>query len=191
MTTAIQKEIPLIIQVAESSLKQSPRKKETTGERLKRTSVYLRRYGIVSESSELYEAVNVLNTPELVRPALNKLMQLDTYDCELFIVLSLDTKLRMTAASIITQGTLDSSLVHPREVFQSAIMNNAASIIVVHNHPSGDPAPSQEDIAVTRKLVEAGRTLSIPVTDHIILGNEKLFSPGFHSLRSSGEVAFD
>ena len=116
-----------------------PTKKGTNVERLKGTSVYLRRYGIVSESSELYEAVNVLNTPELVRPALNKLMRLDTYGCELFIVLSLDTKLRMTAASVIPQGTLDSSLVHPREVFQSAIMNNAASIIIVHNHPSGDP----------------------------------------------------
>lgn len=168
-----------------------PTKKETTGERLKGTSVYLRRYGIVSESAELYEDVNVLNTPETIRPALNSLMQLDTYDCELFIVLSLDKKLRMTAASIITQGTLDASLVHPREVFQSAIMNNAASIIVVHNHPSGDPTPSEEDIAVTRKLIEAGRLLSIPVTDHIILGNEKLSAPGFHSMRRSGEVAFD
>ena len=66
--------------------------KKTTDKHLKQTSVYLRRFGIVSESSELYENVNVLNMPELVRPALNKLMQLDTYSCELFIVIALDKK---------------------------------------------------------------------------------------------------
>ena len=191
MKTAIQKEMPLIMQVTENSLKQSPPKKETNAERLKRTSVYLRRYGVVSESSELYENVNVLNMPELVRPALNKLMQLDSYGCELFIVIALDKKCRMTAASIITQGTLDASLVHPREVFQSAIMNNAASIIVVHNHPSGDSTPSREDEAVTRALIEAGRILKIPVTDHIVLGDAKHSEPGFHSIRRSGEIAFD
>ena len=87
--------------------------KKTTDKHLKQTSVYLRRFGIVSESSELYENVNVLNMPELVRPALNKLMQLDTYSCELFIVIALDKKCRMTAASIITQGTLDAAMVHP------------------------------------------------------------------------------
>ena len=179
------------MKTTKTAIQKEPPKKETNVERLKGTRVYLRRYGIVSESSELYEAVNVLNTPELVRPALNKLMRLDTYGCELFIVLSLDTKLRMTAASVITQGTLDASIVHPREVFQAAIMNNAASIIVVHNHPSGDPTPSKKDTAVTRQLIKAGRLLSIPVKDHIILGEEKLLSPGFHSMRGSGEIAFD
>lgn len=179
------------MKTTKTAIQKEPPKKETNVGRLKGTSVYLRRYGIVSESSELYENVNVLNTPELVRPALNKLMRLDTYGCELFIVLSLDSKLRMTAVNVITQGTLDASIVHPREVFQAAIMNNAASIIVVHNHPSGDPTPSKKDTAVTRKLIKAGRLLSIPVKDHIILGEEKLFAPGFHSIRSSGEIAFD
>lgn len=184
--------MPLILNVREEALTTKPRKKsKTLMQEVEKTSVFLRRYGIVSESSELYDNVNVLKMPELVRPALNKLMQLDTYGCELFIVIALDKKCRMTAASIVTQGVLDASLVHPREVFQSAIVNNAASIIVVHNHPSGDPAPSKEDIAVTRTLIEAGRILKIPVTDHIILGEEKLFSPGFHSIRRSGEIAFD
>lgn len=166
-------------------------KKETAVERLKRTTVFLRRYGVVSETSELYENVNVLNMPELVRPALNKLMQLDSYGCELFIVIALDKKCRMTAASVITQGTLDASLVHPREVFQAAIMNNAASIIVVHNHPSGDPKPSREDAAVTRSLIEAGRILKIPVTDHVVLGDTRHSEPGFYSFRRSGEIVFD
>ena len=77
---------------------------------------------------------------------------------------------------LITRGILNSSLVHPREVFRAAIAEAAAGIIVVHNHPSGDPTPSADDRAVTRQLVEAGRLLDLPVYDHVIVGGDRYVS---------------
>ena len=77
---------------------------------------------------------------------------------------------------VISIGSLTASVVHPREVFKAAIQHTAASMILVHNHPSGDPTPSKEDIATTRRIVEAGKLMDIPVLDHIILGNNKYIS---------------
>ena len=70
----------------------------------------------------------------------------------------------------VSSGSLNASIVHPRELFQRAILANCAAVIVAHNHPSGDPSPSPEDISLTRKLIEAGELLDIPVLDHVILG---------------------
>ncbi|UCG88783.1 MAG: DNA repair protein RadC [Gemmatimonadota bacterium] len=95
---------------------------------------------------------------------------------EEFRILALDAQNRITRDLLITRGILDSSLVHPREVFRAAIAEAAAGVIVVHNHPSGDPAPSADDRAVTRQLVEAGRVLDIPVHDHVVVGGEQYFS---------------
>lgn len=89
---------------------------------------------------------------------------------EHFKVLLLDSKNYVLKVLTVTVGTLNSSLVHPREVFRPAITQAAASIILAHNHPSGDPTPSSEDLQVTRQLVEAGRILGIEVLDHIIIG---------------------
>lgn len=94
---------------------------------------------------------------------------------ELHIV-CLDTKNQVTSTHQISVGTLDASLVHPREVFRPAIKDSAASLILVHNHPSGDPTPSKEDHAVTRRLEEAGKTLGIEVLDHIVLGDRSSVS---------------
>ena len=90
---------------------------------------------------------------------------------EEFWALHLDTQNRVLIERCLTVGLLNSSLVHPREVFAPAIAAGAASLILAHNHPSGDPEPSPEDIAVTRQLVESGRLLGIPVRDHIVLGD--------------------
>ncbi len=90
---------------------------------------------------------------------------------EHFVVLCLDTQNRVAAARIVTRGLLNTSLVHPREVFIPALLSNAASVIAVHNHPSGDPDPSPEDIDVTQQLTEAGRILGIPLRDHVIVGD--------------------
>lgn len=90
---------------------------------------------------------------------------------EEFHIITLDTKNQVIDTHQITVGTLDASLVHPREVFRAAIKDAASSIILTHNHPSGDPTPSREDIAVTDRLTECGTTLGIDVLDHIILGN--------------------
>ena len=89
---------------------------------------------------------------------------------EEFHIVTLNTKNQVIDTHQITIGTLDASLVHPREVFRAAIMDSASSIILVHNHPSGDPTPSREDHAVTRRLESSGKTLGIDVLDHIVLG---------------------
>lgn len=88
---------------------------------------------------------------------------------EEFHILSLDTKNQVIASHLITVGTLNASLVHPREVFRPAIKDSAAAIITVHNHPSGDPTPSKEDRSVTRRLEECGKTLGIDALDHIVV----------------------
>lgn len=90
---------------------------------------------------------------------------------EMFEVLLLDTKGNIISSENISVGDLCSSVVHPRETFKSAIKRSAAAIIFVHNHPSGDPTPSNEDIAITKRLIEAGNILGISVLDHIIIGD--------------------
>ena len=95
---------------------------------------------------------------------------------EEFHLLALDTQSQVLREVLVTRGILNSSLVHPREVFRPAIAEAAAGIIVVHNHPSGDPTPSAEDRAVTRQLVAAGQLLDLPVYDHIILAGDRWVS---------------
>jgi len=95
---------------------------------------------------------------------------------EEFHVLALDSQSGVLRDLLVTRGILNSSLVHPREVFRGAIAEAAAGIIVVHNHPSGDPTPSADDRAVTRQLVEAGRILDLPVYDHVVVGNGRYVS---------------
>lgn len=97
-------------------------------------------------------------------------------DREHFWALLLNTKNQVLAREVVAIGTLNSSAVHPRELFKSAVRRSAAALILVHNHPSGDPAPSQEDLAVTRRLVEAGRILGIEVLDHLIIGDNRYVS---------------
>ncbi len=95
---------------------------------------------------------------------------------EEFHVLALDSQSGVLRDMLVTRGILNSSLVHPREVFRGAIAEAAAGIIVVHNHPSGDPTPSADDRAVTRQLVEAGKVLDLPVYDHVIVGASRYLS---------------
>lgn len=95
---------------------------------------------------------------------------------EVFRVVVLDTKNRIVKDQIISEGTLNASIVHPRDVFRVAIIHSAASIILLHNHPSGDPTPSQEDIDITRRLVEIGKIMDMKVLDHIIIGGGKFTS---------------
>ena len=95
---------------------------------------------------------------------------------EHFQVLMLDRKNRFMRDEEVSKGSLDASVVHPREVFNKAIRDSAAAIICVHNHPSGDPQPSPEDRALTRRLVDAGETIGIPVLDHIIVGRDDYVS---------------
>jgi len=95
---------------------------------------------------------------------------------EEFHVLALDSQSAVLRDLLVTRGILNSSLVHPREVFRGAIAEAAAGIILAHNHPSGDPTPSADDRAVTRQLVEAGRILDLPVYDHVVVGQGRYVS---------------
>ena len=114
-------------------------------------------------------------------------------DREVFWVLLLDIKSRLMAPPCeVSRGTLNSSLVHPREIFKPAIQHSAANVILAHNHPSGDPSPSAQDLKITRKLVEAGRTMEIGVLDHVIIGRKvREGSEDFVSLRESGLMLFE
>ncbi|MDI6774635.1 MAG: DNA repair protein RadC [Verrucomicrobiota bacterium] len=113
-------------------------------------------------------------------------------DREMFWVVLLDSKNRLKGRPVdVTSGLLDASLVHPREMFREAIRAAAAAVMLAHNHPSGDPTPSAEDIRITRQLVQAGKVVDIKVMDHVILG--KSGAPGqkdFLSLREAGMADF-
>ncbi len=111
-------------------------------------------------------------------------------------VLSLNAKHRLINRHLVSLGLADATAAHPREIFRAAIQDGASGVIVVHNHPSGDPAPSSEDLRVTRQLVEAGKIIDIKILDHIVIGRpvapvgDQPGQPGFLSLRESGLVTF-
>ena len=110
-----------------------------------------------------------------------------SYDVEHFVVLLLNTRRRLIRIEHVSQGTLDALHIHPREVFKHAIAGNAAAIVMVHNHPSGDPTPSEADIKVTRDMIRAGQLLKIDVLDHVILGRKTTErARDFVSLRELG-----
>ena len=127
-------------------------------------------------------------TPE---DAFRHVKDIQTAAQECFVVLTLDTKNRIIDRHLVTLGILNASLAHPREVFRPAILDNAASIIAVHNHPSGDPSPSAEDLRITRQLIEAGKLLDIQILDHVIIGRTSDDrQSAFISLREAGLCAF-
>jgi len=98
------------------------------------------------------------------------------YDREALVVLTFDTKNKINSITVASIGSLNSSIVHPREVFKTAILSNSASIIIGHNHPSGDPSPSKEDISITSRLKECGKILGIELLDHVIIGDNNYIS---------------
>ena len=101
---------------------------------------------------------------------------------EHFYILALDSRNNLVKMNNVSTGTLDASLVHPREVFKEAIQASAAQVIIAHNHPSGDPEPSEGDLVITKRLVEAGKILEIAVVDHIIVTNTNFLSFKEHKL---------
>ena len=128
------------------------------------------RIKLVKESAGLY-CNNYISSPEDAAEIAAKHFEDMASDREVFSVILLDVKNRVIGINVVSIGSLSASVVHPREVFKAAILANAANIILTHNHPSGDPAPSKEDISITSRLVQAGRLMDIPVLDHIIIGD--------------------
>jgi DNA repair protein RadC len=117
---------------------------------------------------------NAITNPEeivrYIRP------EIEDYSKENFFVISFDVRNRVIGMDKISKGTLSASLVHPRETFESAIRRHAAQIIVAHNHPSGDPEPSEDDVRITKRLYEAGKIMGIELMDHIVITKEKYCS---------------
>ena len=110
----------------------------------------------------------IINSPEKASSYFHSVMD-EIYDKEAFVVAFLNTKNRVIDHEVVSVGTINSSIVHPREVFRNAIINKANSVILCHNHPSGDLTPSTEDINITRRLKETGNLLGIKVLDHLII----------------------
>ncbi len=109
---------------------------------------------------------------------------------EMFIVLTLDCKNKILGRHVVSVGLLDTCPAHSREIFRRAILDNCKSIVLAHNHPSGDPTPSAEDIRLTRDLTAAGKLIGIPVLDHVIVGADESGAVQHHSMRESGVVNF-
>lgn len=141
----------------------------------------LYRLSIVRERMGTYDARKPLRTSAdvaaLVRP------HFECLDREHFVTFLLDGKNKPIGMHPVSVGTVNASLVHPREVFKAAILAGAACIILAHNHPSGDPMPSLEDRAITTRLVEAGTLLGIPVLDHLVIGE-----PDYYSFKDNGAL---
>jgi len=136
-------------------------------------TVFETRFAKIGETAEHYRSVRINSTEEAKKWAAIHLTAYfaDKLDQEEFLVITLDTKYQARRIIRITRGTLDSSLVHPREVFRAAIADAASAILLAHNHPSGDPTPSRPDIEVTNRLREVGRVVGIPVIDHLVVGD--------------------
>lgn len=124
--------------------------------------------------------IKTINSPQDVH---NLLINMTLLDREKFVVVMLNTKNHVIAVDTISVGNLNSSLVHPREVFKMAIKRSSCSLVLCHNHPSGDPTPSTQDLEITERLVEAGKLLGVPVVDHVILS-----SRGYVSLKERGVI---
>ena len=133
---------------------------------------------MVKESSFLYQTRQILSPNDAYEMIKE---QLEGLDREQFIIACLNTKNEPTNISVVSVGSLNKAIVHPREVFKTAILSNAASIMAFHNHPSGETTPSQQDIQLTNRLYEAGELLSIKLLDHLIIGDGT-----FTSLKEKG-----
>lgn len=132
---------------------------------------------LIRESHRYYNlSSRIIHCPEDASTIARSIFKTDELDVEIFGILLLNIKNTVTGATIVSKGSLTASVVHPREIFKTAILGNAACIMLVHNHPSGDPEPSREDISTTGKLVKAGKLLDIPVIDHIIIGDDSYVS---------------
>lgn len=148
------------------------------------------------QSSNHHYMTAMVQLPLLVREAANAPYVRTSVDVETvcsdlkgmaqesFHVLILNTRNRCVNRVLVTLGLVDSSIVHPREVFRQAIIENAAAVVLVHNHPSGDPSPSAEDLRITKQLIQAGKIVDIEVMDHCIIGDSVF------SMREQGMCEF-
>jgi DNA repair protein RadC len=143
---------------------------------MSRIQVVFERIVLVKEKVGRYELPRETKSPEEAYNAIKTITNVQEEAQEVFGILILNTKHKIVAVHEISRGSLNSSIVHPREVFKAAVLHNAAAIICFHNHPSGDPEPSGEDMVITERLKYAGKILGISVCDHIIVGDDRYVS---------------
>lgn len=125
----------------------------------------------VRESAMLYNVDKAIISPNDAQKVVGMVFDISNAAEEQFGIITLTTKNTIAGLHIISKGLVNQVLVHPREVFKAAILNNANSVIAFHNHPSGDPTPSAEDLIITNRLQEAGEIIGIELLDHIIIGD--------------------
>jgi DNA repair protein RadC len=131
---------------------------------------------VVKENGGRYDIDKTINNPIAARNLFIEVAELDKRTEEVFVMATIDVRNKVTGLFEVSTGTLNSSLVTPREVFKRAILQNAAGIVLAHNHPSGNIDASSDDINITKKLVKSGKILGVNVVDHIIIGNEGDYS---------------
>ena len=131
---------------------------------------------LIKEEGSRYDFIDrKMSDPSKVADVFREVFEMDERAVEIFVIMTLDTKNKINGVFKISEGTLNASIVHPRDVFQRALLQNANAIILGHNHPSGDPTPSNDDINITDRLVEAGKLMGIKVLDHVIIGEDKYY----------------
>jgi len=131
---------------------------------------------LVKEKGAMYDVQKKIGSSYDAYKAITEITKVQEEAQEVFGILILNATHKIVAVHEISRGTLNASMVHPREVFKPAVLHNAAAIVCFHNHPSGEPKPSKEDIETTNRLVEAGKIMGIEVLDHIIVGDDKYTS---------------
>jgi DNA repair protein RadC len=150
-------------------------------DKMSRIQVVFEKVVLVKEKVGRYELPREIGSPEDAYRAITTITNVQEEAQEVFGILILNTKHKIVAVHEISRGTLNASMIHPREAFKPAVLHNAASIICFHNHPSGNPEPSKEDIEITNRIKSAGTVLGIFVCDHIIVGDD-----GYVSLKERG-----
>lgn len=131
---------------------------------------------MVKEKSGVYEVSNTISNPQNAYNIMTKIVKIQEECEEVLYVITLNVKNNVTGLFEVSRGSLNSSIVHPREILKRAILNNAAAIVLCHNHPSGNPEPSREDIGITSRVKECGNIIGIDLLDHIIIGDENYVS---------------
>ena len=133
-------------------------------------------FRLLKEKSSIYNVSKIISSPEKSVKVIEEVFSLSLQTQEVLIVLALNSKNQVIGSFEVHKGSLDSSIAYPREIFKGALLLNSASIIMAHNHPSGNPTPSLEDLQITNRVLEADNIIGINLLDHIIIGENNFIS---------------
>ena len=140
------------------------------------TNISFQRIVLVKENAHRYNINRKITEPADVVTACKEIYHMNEMSQELFVALFLNVRNLIVGVHLISRGSVDAAVAHPREIFKAALLHNASNILVAHNHPSGDVSPSREDDVLTKQLTKSGSILGIPVLDHVIIGDDSFYS---------------